>query len=149
MEITNEFIASAFAAYWGCTIKTVDERNPEFDPNVGQLIELSNTGVTASCKAYNAESMIYEAKLHLHRLSDITDEHAIEVANIASVCSGWNGVILLGRQIIDDFNRYTKIFDVKDLNKITHIVDYLRSKGYATKFRGIDLIESGIAEYVK
>jgi len=28
-------------------------------------------------------------------------------------------------------------------------IDYLRSKGYATKFRGIDLIESGIAEYVK
>lgn len=81
--------------------------------------------------------------MQLHRLSDITDEHAIEVARIVY---GEKGCWQYGRGII--LMMLADKCNISHTNQIA-IIDYLRSKSYNLPFRGVDLIESGIAEYVK
>jgi len=142
MEITNELRAAAIMAYNPKMIKSVKY-------GLLPVKSLSRETMVAiyqhmpMCLSYNFVTM------QLHRLSDITDEHAIEVAKAIA----GSDVSIDFAQFHDDelhiaiTNWPGVSFRVDEFT--LEATDYIRSKSYALPFRGIDLIESGIAEYVK
>lgn len=128
MKNTLENKARFFAQYWGQKLLTWKENNGKLKPvNCGYI---NDTGVY----------------LELTAPSQITDEHAIEVAKI----------IWLTREHIGHLKEeITDLFSEDVLTLKTPVVylnrayDYLRSKGYALPFMGLSVekqIEYGWVE---
>lgn len=145
MEITNELLAAAFAAYIPC--KAILDDCDAYMTGVDFAHEIAYyTNMAQETDVHWTE--LDKCKLQLHRLSDITDEHAIEVAELfGEGIEDWGMAhcIKYGKKIAKGIGYMPSPY----LDKYMTLTDKLREWGYATKFRGIDLIESGIAEYVK
>lgn len=138
-EISNEMRARVFAAYWGADyISTYNGRGSTHKVDataMAALLDEKNYGVVR--------------QLLLHRLEDITDDHAIEVAKILKEpvpksakdmsVSKWNK-LLIGDIFLSEENEERLHYSVW-----VELIDYLRSKSYALPFMGIDLFASGIA----
>jgi len=130
MTLTKEQIrARYFACHLGCDVKLIDEDADEYiEPLIS--VDYENGGLN-QCDLYG--------QLLLTPLSDITDEHAIEVAKIYSHIPTPGGSI----------NKNSPIDKIRKM-LIWHaphrgdVVDYLRSLGYHTgNFMGYDPIAEG------
>ena len=88
-------------------------------------------------------SHIDNFQLALTPLSEITDEHAIEVATMASKAK-FEQDLYNGRIIISDIIKNRPIKTLHP-NTLLAIFDYLRSESYMLPYMGIDLFEAGIA----
>lgn len=129
-EITNEFLAACFAAYWGCKMKIADY------PHEYDMCMLNGNSV---CVGQNVKDVdlwykINTCKLILTPLSLITDEDAIEVAKIGKIPE----TIEQGRKLA--MGRF-----LGSICEMAHVINYLRSKSYMIPFRGVDLFTAGIA----
>ena len=136
MKATKENKERYVAAHWGQEVVVV----------VG-----SDNGRITPKAIFKHGGMVFDhSYLELTSLQDITDEHAIEVANIAGEENypiGTRGKLEAGR----DISRWFDDPDTKDgYENYIHpcrwikIIDYLRSKSYAIPFDGSpveDLIE--------
>lgn len=124
------------ARYWGCTIKTKEKLTGKlvgiFSTHESCNIELIDNSISVGHK-------LSDCQLLLTPLSAITDEHAIEVAKIASIgkyeakeCIGCDkdDYKTIGKYIVADFN-YPTYIDVRiHTDKYIKIIDLLRSLGY-------------------
>lgn len=130
MEHTNEFLAAAFGAYYGCEVEVSHADDPDtVYTKLAQEITLSELedGETAH-------------QLILTPLSEITDEHAIEVAAIMGFLNSMSG---WGKWYCQNGFPHNCALSADKQNRIT---DYLRSKSYDCGFRHLpSLIEAGIA----
>ena len=83
-----------------------------------------------------------EIKLKLKRLSNITDEDALEVCKLLGRYGGTH-TANIGRQLVAEYLR--KVSNVVGVDWF-RILDYLRSKGYDCGYGSIDsLIDAGVA----
>lgn len=85
-------------------------------------------------------------KLILIPLSDITDNHALEVAKILEndIVLEWGEelAIEMGKRIVNDMFKFPK----RHLDKYIYLLDYLRSKSYDCGYMNIpSLIQAGYA----
>lgn len=95
-----------------------------------------NEEIITGVVCYNAAYGNYDAKLILKDLSDITDEDAIEVANIIGL-KEWEE---------EDKLAYGKEYAMEYGNGIIYrVADFLRSKSYMIPYKGINLFDAGIA----
>lgn len=147
MEILNEQRA---AKYWGCDFYhpcdaapfkyrgvryCPDDAEQKFRP----VLYGDWSGGTNPNLACESHSDWNDVKVLLTPLSAITDEHAIEVAKIASIgkyeakeCIGCDkdDYKTIGKYIVADFN-YPTYIDVRiHTDKYIKIIDLLRSLGY-------------------
>jgi hypothetical protein len=98
----------------------------------------------------NQKGQGFNHLIEVKPLSSIIDEDAIEVAKIMYPDYEFNGQTDMIAQAKDILLLITKAFNgqrVYDLKEPMHLVDYLRSKGYALPAYGFSveqLVESGI-----
>lgn len=127
-ELTNKDKARIFALYLGCEIINPDNaftRNYVCDGFEISLIEKGQSN----------------NQLILKPLSAILDEDAIEVAkmNYSNRDEKIDGAK-------ERYIRSTKTYILNPVEVLQYpIVDFLRSRGYALPYKGIDLFEAGIA----
>lgn len=161
-EFNNEFLAACFAAYWGCGVYHPCDAAPFYYRGTKHCpddIKQQNrpvlygdwsggTNPNLSCEGHCDWDVI---KLILKPLSAISDEDAVEVANI------------FGNRISEDVERedcfdfigfqyyLVELFEVGSdmmditLDKAIKAIDFLRKQGYMIPFRGVDLFKAGIA----
>lgn len=90
-----------------------------------------------------------ECQLLLTPLSEITDEHAVEVARIMNIIDAECPQSDYPHWI--EYTKRTYLTDLK-MSKYAfsvHAIDYLRSKSYHVPYMGIDLFEAGFAVEIK
>jgi hypothetical protein len=130
LENTLENKERFFAIYWGQTI-------------VSDGLE---EGEKCTVQFALSEGIHREGWLELKPLSAITDEDAVEVAKIIlkgiEVSSNFN-YALHGRLFISDLTNQS----YKD--SVMHVVDHLRSKGYALPYMGLSVEEQISYGWVK
>ncbi len=157
-ELTNQERAKIFGMYLGCEYIADDEYAKKVH------------GVTID--ALLAGRNKPNRKLLLTPLEKITDEDAIEVGKIFNSEYEWkvtsrdnsaittechDYIIVLwydDSSLIDFLEKYEGEENIKAHGGVTgamssyniiEIIDYLRSKGYALPYKGIDLFKAGIA----
>lgn len=101
--------AKFFAQYWGQKVQKYLERKDIWKINEG------------------FHARIHESYLELTPLSEITDEHAIDVADILEGFGVWVGAV----EYINVGIKYIEGCENHMSGAHSKIVDYLRSKGYA------------------
>lgn len=158
-NLTNAEIARIFGMYLGHEVYDSKYRYTH------TLEGVSKNVITKACRVFIEDNWhrVDTFKLLLTHLSKITDEHAIEIANIA-----YEGCVV--KKVVRDYKincvtlecMYydidictTGMFDVVavkhvDGNKCTvdsiiDIIDRLRELGYALPYKGKSLFELGIA----
>lgn len=128
-----------FATYWNSGVRYTyghpnENINNELSSNVKNAID-------------NLNNLRYkDFKLILIPLSDITDNHALEVANIFEndIVLEWGEefAIEVGKRIVRDINKFPSQY----LEKYFNLLDYLRSKSYDCGYMNIpSLIQAGYA----
>ncbi len=158
-EYSNEWLARMFAAYMGCDCDTT------FTSKNGKIIS-KVTGIVNNYVFFkDVLETVHTSRLKplLAPLSAISDEHAIEVAKMLQENTNcdWVGSDDLKKAIIDvclgicgqfdgDSDIFCHYYDPEEIGLgatlITHIIDYLRSKGYDCGFMGVpSLIDAGLA----
>jgi hypothetical protein len=120
--MNSKLTAAQAARYWGCDVLD----------SFGDIYKLD---ASIMCEIEDGEQF----RLLLTPLSAITDEHAIEVAKIASIgkyeakeCIGCDkdDYKTIGKYIVADFN-YPTYIDIRiHTDKYIKIIDLLRSFGY-------------------
>lgn len=137
--MTTEDKARVFGLYIGsmCQRFLVDHNVPSGEDDKIQLDHINFRSLVDG----NGE---WYYKLILKDLSEITDEDARGVAKIYydADAASWQqgqGIVRLLTQ-----EPYIKLVNPR-FDKITDIVDFLRSRSYMLPYRGINLFESGIA----
>ena len=163
MEITQEFKIAAFTSYYGSNYEN------------GNLTTCNGNSLPINMDTlYRIVFDIINAnpKLILTPLEDISEEDAIKVCELLINQSIYQlGKLELIRKRIDDDHNWTKLYIIyhagnkwqieyrgndwmgwtkdsgiaKILYNHTDVADFLRSKSYNLPFRGIDLVEAGIA----
>lgn len=154
-KITNEFIAAAFAAYLGAWVTYPNSRGGK--PNIAKLTksgfdEIETTykrkkegcvGDILSFKSNGWHNMdALHTQLLLTDLKYISEEHLNELAKIM----GYDGVFTAKYSeecFSVDYGDGVSFIELQYLQY--EAADYLRSKNYALKFRGVDLVTAGIA----
>jgi len=86
MKLTNEEIAKVFAMYWGSEITTKSDTNKKRTITGACFNALGDLLISTDNGNYGAK--YWDTKIVLNLLSFITDEHAIEVANLFCKMSG-------------------------------------------------------------
>jgi len=140
MNITNEIRARIFALYIGCEVVYPDG----YTVKIVGITEFE--GMIQVLKNDHTDWWNFDdAKLLLTPLDKITDEHRNELYSIISIDSFINDFTVNGflesfspSIITKDGNRFCAEFYYTAL-------DFLRAKGYALPYMGIDLFTSGIA----
>lgn len=157
MKLTNEEIAKVFALYLGCKM----EYTSVFDPNLklrGNLLGVCSYTtellLTDDSSDLNNQSVIGHAKLLLTPLSNISDEHAIEVAKILYPDHHNNNyTVQRENNRVDVWFGYNCVhiyhdgsIKGKEDGWINYeVADQLREWGYMLPYKGFDLFELGIA----
>lgn len=149
MNISNEVRAAAINAYPGATM--VLEKSGRKIKCIGAVLYPKDLRIYERGNDYYYSCFPF--KLLLKPLSRISDADAVEVAKIMGI--EYNNApdsyayydrdglaMYLEEEVFcnGDFCR-TNI----SANVISELTDFLRSKCYLTKFRGIDLVQAGIA----
>lgn len=169
-ELTNEDKARVFAMYLGCEC-IADEQLEHWHPFDKGEKGLKVAGVVHETVviqriAETVKDKYNQCKLLLKPLSEISDEDAIEVIKISvrtgkgdysqleytitessDECKVVSCMSMLGR-VYYNGNVFLHNEDISDFFPIhNHIetTDFLRSRGYALPYKGIDLFGSGIA----
>jgi len=128
-----------FATYWNSGVQYTYGH-----PNENINNELSSDVKNA---INNLKNIRYkDFKLILIPLSDITDNHALEVANILEndIVLEWGEelAIEMAKKIVNDMFK----FPIRHLEKYIYLLDYLRSKSYDCGYMNIpSLIQAGYA----
>lgn len=137
MKQTNEQLARIFAAYWGAKIK-VAEYPYEYDI---AILKDHSVCVGANGNDLDMWYKLSACKLILSRLSDITDEDAIEVGKIIGYFIP--AQLREGKWLADNWN--TQRSD-QPVAIVMQVIDYLRSRHYDMGFLEIkSLIDCNIA----
>lgn len=156
-EITNEFRAAAFAAYWGAKCVCWDEYNPELGKQQGVMHEVNKNFICINDGHDIHEVMTSECLLLLKPLSKISDEDVRKLArHIDLYMADVPLPIIIQRDEYSikaiQVDRCVKIMLVdgsiyasENQNINNDVIDKIREMGYLTTFRGIDLVEAGIA----
>jgi len=148
MELTNEIKARIFGQYLFCPM--LRNKNIEGNDVIVQVIPEYIDDILEA---------VYDYKLILTPLSEITDEDLKELGDLCGIV-GEVIIWIRGDYSVTICNtiksRMVKIyysgsnsriidkgFEIIEYN--TLITDYLRSKGYMVPYMGIDLYEAGIA----
>lgn len=165
MTHTSEFLSSVFGAYIGCEIDfyTHDKhyhavlfgayRSIAFKMEERVFVYIKTDG-----DACEGKGPLEKCKLILTPLSDITDEHAIEIGKMVnSLLFEDEKALSMGRFILNmqfdisidyvpllssDLYIYGEKIKAKSQCRI---IDFLRSKGYHIPYMGVDLFQEGIA----
>ena len=141
-EITNEFRAACFAAYWGAnTISAPYGAQPKRMLQ-GKISATNTIFIDIKYPEWQSQHPIIlsDCKLILTPLSEISDEDAIEVAKMNFHGHTEYPQIDLGRALVRKLNKH-----IYCENPI-QIIDFLRSRSYDCGFRHIpSLIDAGIA----
>lgn len=156
-ELTIDQIAKVYGRYLQCKVR--NKPYTGFPPSErdyyavdGTLLGINMTGtvapITVSIQNYDASGAkwdkltvlpIEDSKLILTPLSEITDEDAIEVAEICGFNSNQKQ---MGKWFVKDGLMHKADFCA---DKYVQLIDFLRSRSYALPYTGIDLYEAGIA----
>jgi len=144
MEHTNEFLQGMFAAYMGCEVTTKYDEDGKTYKTVGISFDEGNLQVQTS-KSDTDWWNISICKPILTPLSEITDEDALQVANIFKYqVNEIDKLIILGKELIGALTKYE--LDGFQLSDVLAIIDYLRSKHYDCGYMHIpSLITAGLA----
>lgn len=130
-EMRNEMKAKIFGLHIGCKV-AMSDHNPEYTRMLSyRVIDGHEISIE--------EAMMWNKKLILTPLNEITDEDKLAIANIhlASFIDQ------------DAYQKEDRLYLGQLLTTVgtlkPHIIDYLRSKSYALPYMGIDLFESSLA----
>lgn len=152
MKKTNELPVKAFAAYMPCKLVSTGGK-------ITDLVMVGEYPVIAwdeNSERKWGDSRYEWQKIQLHRLSELSDEHATEVARILGVeysntpdSEKYFDLEGLKSWLIEDVFVSSIGFQALNILTAIELADYLRSKGYALPFHGVDLIDAKIAEYAQ
>jgi len=133
MENTLENKSKFYAQYWGQDVLEIPE-----DEQTWNLFDMEDE---------DGESIVPKSNLLLTPLAAITDEDAIEVANILGYPDDYFYVKAWGVDRIQHVkNRANKLWDDAHLSgkKLWFVLDYLRSRGYALPY-----LDASVEDLVK
>ena len=149
MEITQEFRLAAIAQYGEVKVRN-KITNEIYDVvglnrSTGKLLCIPESSQTKTLLYLSPDNMV----MQLYSFREIADNHKEDISKIAS---SWDFASPLPAEDVNEW--LDEIFngncattaDYVNGYEMSEIIDYLRSKRCVLPFRGIDLIESGIAE---
>jgi hypothetical protein len=142
MEHTNEFLQGMFAAYMGCDCEITETQY-----EITTTTKAKSLGVVSE-RVHFAEAGLFvhfsKLKPILTPLSEITDEHAVEVARIARCrYQSIESIIAAGKELVTIYlDRSSNVSAISWVN----IIDYLRSRHYDLGYMHLpSLITAGLA----
>lgn len=150
--ITQELQERIYAAYWGCEVSYLYLVGDTHREASGKIVGIYRVDDNLVLDLIDGEGGIYptdvdenQCQLVLTPLAEITD---------GDIEATWN-VTGIGEHIIDNSKEsFLRMFDPSKCAEsdermgqaiYLRVYDYLRFRGYAFEFDGIDLIEAGIA----
>ena len=135
-ELNNKLKERLFAQYWGC-ISEVTKSN-FYPKKAGDKSIIDGSIIDNYLKNYKLKMAVL-----LRPLSSITDEEAIEVADIVGLLIATKDK----RKTLVDYLNNEMSREFESLG--SHAVDYLRSKGFALPFMGYSVEELINAGFIK